>query len=197
MAKGKKGFQKGHQSFWTDKSRREKSERMRGKLPANLEQFKNYWLGKKHPHKEETKIKISLSLKGRKPKNFGNGWGGSGENSTQWKGGIILTPDYKKVHREANREMYSFYNRKRRYFKKGATGSHSLEEWNELRKVFSYMCLCCKQQEPFIKLTEDHIVPISLGGSNDIENIQPLCIGCNSRKHTATWNYINNTTILL
>lgn len=101
-----------------------------------------------------------------------------GENSSNWKGGF-------------NHVI------KRRATLAGAEGSHTDAEWNELKKHYNYMCLCCKQQEPFVKLTEDHIVPLSLGGSNDISNIQPLCKSCNCRKHTKPLNYINNTTILL
>ncbi|HWU23253.1 MAG TPA: HNH endonuclease [Nocardioides sp.] len=33
-------------------------------------------------------------------------------------------------------------------------------------------------------LTADHVVPKARGGSDDPENIQVLCRGCNSRKHS-------------
>jgi 5-methylcytosine-specific restriction endonuclease McrA len=51
------------------------------------------------------------------------------------------------------------------------------------------MCLCCKQKEPDIKLTEDHVVPLSYGGTDFVENIQPLCGSCNSKKHVKTVDY--------
>lgn len=66
---------------------------------------------------------------------------------------------------------------------RGAAGSHTLVEWNELKFNHDNRCLGCGLFEPEIKLTRDHIMPVSKGGSNYIENIQPLCARCNSKKH--------------
>ena len=104
-----------------------------------------------------------------------------GEKSPHWKGGIKYAKRFP--------EKRAFWSRQRTYRMKGANGSHTLEEWENLKKEYNFMCLCCKSFEPEIKLTEDHIVPISLGGSNNIENIQPLCVSCNSRKWLKVINY--------
>lgn len=112
------------------------------------------------------------------------------EEHYKWRGGISKDKLlYARRQRELNRSTYAFYTRSRNYRIKGSVGKHTAKEWEELKKYFDYTCLCCKQQEPFIKLTEDHIIPIIRGGSNNIENIQPLCVSCNSRKHTKTIDY--------
>ena len=87
-------------------------------------------------------------------------------------------------------KIYKSFKETRRYFKKlGNGGTHTLQEWQELKKFYNYMCLCCKLFEPEIKLTEDHVTPVSLGGNDNIGNIQPLCQSCNSIKFTKNTDF--------
>lgn len=70
-----------------------------------------------------------------------------------------------------------------------ANGVFSASEWKAIKKQYQYMCLCCGKREPEVRLTPDHVVPLALGGSNEINNIQPLCLPCNTRKGTKTIDY--------
>jgi 5-methylcytosine-specific restriction endonuclease McrA len=58
-------------------------------------------------------------------------------------------------------------------------GSFTEDDWKYLVTLADGKCLCCGRK---IKLTMDHIVPVIAGGKTDINNIQPLCISCNSSK---------------
>jgi len=44
-----------------------------------------------------------------------------------------------------------------------------------------YYCLNLYSKDNVL-FTKDHIIPKSAGGSNSLENLQPLCINCNARK---------------
>lgn len=63
----------------------------------------------------------------------------------------------------------------------GSIEHHTLEQW--LAKLASYDARCAYCGS-IGKMTRDHVVPLSLGGSNAIENIVPACQWCNGSK----WN---------
>jgi len=126
--------------------------------------IKLFRLGKLHS--EETKNKISNSHKA--------------EKNWHWRGGITKT--YYKRWRKKNKNKVLLYESRRRAKKIGNGGSHTLEEWIELLKKSNYKCNFCKKGIKEIKLTKDHIIPLSKGGTDNIDNIQVLCFRCNCKK---------------
>jgi 5-methylcytosine-specific restriction endonuclease McrA len=63
------------------------------------------------------------------------------------------------------------------------------EQWETLKEACGRRCLCCGRGEPEVKLTPDHVIPVSRGGHNGIGNIQSLCFACNNKKQTRATDY--------
>lgn len=70
-------------------------------------------------------------------------------------------------------------SRQERIEKARAIATHTKEQWQALVAFCGGRCLCCGSVGP---ITKDHVVPVSSGGSDGIDNLQPLCTACNSGK---------------
>lgn len=103
---------------------------------------------------------------------------------------------YDKQYQKLYPEKVKAKDHKRRTRKTNNGGSFTAKEWLDLKAYYKYTCLCCKKCEPEIKLCSDHIVPVSKGGSSNIENIQPLCVSCNCRKNNKIFDYRQLSTIV-
>lgn len=125
------------------------------------------WMKGRH-HTEEAKRKLSEANKGKE--------------SHFWKDG-----------RSGDKKYINWLKNKRN--RQPRIGFHTYGEWELLKKQYGFICLACKLEEPKIILTEDHIIPLSKGGSDYIENIQPLCKSCNSKKHTKIINYVKKLEV--
>lgn len=68
-----------------------------------------------------------------------------------------------------------------------APGNFTAEEFTQLCEAYGNKCLCCNRAD--VPLGPDHVVPIARDGTNDIGNIQPLCLPCNMRKHIKIIDY--------
>lgn len=89
--------------------------------------------------------------------------------------------------RQDNPDRHIAHNHSRRANKEKNGGNYTTAEWDELCRRYDYRCLACGCSG--LPLTVDHVIPLSQGGSNGIENIQPLCSRCNSSKGVRTIDY--------
>jgi 5-methylcytosine-specific restriction endonuclease McrA len=87
-----------------------------------------------------------------------------------------------KDYRVKNREAVNTRNQKKEAMMRGCKVHHTVKEWEILKALHGYSCVMCFKTEPEIKLTRDHVLPISQGGENGINNLQPMCGPCNSSK---------------
>jgi 5-methylcytosine-specific restriction endonuclease McrA len=65
-------------------------------------------------------------------------------------------------------------------------GTFTNEEWNDRLLEYNHCCAYCYKSFPLDELTVEHMIPLSRGGTNTIDNIVPSCRSCNSRKWTKT-----------
>ena len=71
----------------------------------------------------------------------------------------------------------------------GLADHFSDDEWEHLLSSTGNKCLCCGISFDETYATADHVTPLTCGGTNTIDNIQPLCNRCNSRKHQKYIDY--------
>lgn len=92
-----------------------------------------------------------------------------------------------KFYREANAERYLALTQARRTRIAGNGGRFTAEVWREWCDLFGNQCVCCGRTD--VKLTRDHVLPVTKGGNSNIENMQPLCKSCNSSKNNKHIDY--------
>jgi hypothetical protein len=91
-----------------------------------------------------------------------------------------------KKWRRNNQDKLKALNHTRRTRVTKAGGSFTGAEWRQLCAQYDNRCLKCGKEG---KLTADHVIPVVMGGTSDISNIQPLCKSCNSSKGATIADY--------
>lgn len=106
-------------------------------------------------------------------------------DSVKEKDRYIKIKDYiNKKRRERykkNLEKSRLYSKIRKHQRRTA-GTIDYNEWIKKCNLLGNKCQMCGKSSDIVKLTIDHILPISKGGTNILENLQPLCLSCNSKK---------------
>ena len=104
---------------------------------------------------------------------------------------------YYREYYEENSQVYKDRAKNRRAKLKEAEGVFYKADVDKLYNLQKGLCVYCKSAllEDF---HVDHIMPLSLGGSNWPENLQLLCPTCNLRKHAKDpFEWANEIGLLL
>jgi len=95
--------------------------------------------------------------------------------------------EYSRNYREKNPDKMHKNRQKRRA--RLANNKHEPYNFSEICERHNNICLACGAID--VKLTVDHIIPVSKGGADAEWNIQPLCLSCNMNKgNRHNTNYI-------
>lgn len=84
-----------------------------------------------------------------------------------------------KTYRLRNRSKVYSWNQRRRALKSGCGATLTAKEWQEILTEFNGHCFWCGA--PWNH--QDHIVPLSKGGSHSKMNVVPACATCNLKKN--------------
>jgi len=91
----------------------------------------------------------------------------------------VADKKWKNNHQEAMRAQ----GRRRRALKKGAPiNDLTHEQWLEMQAAQDHRCYYCGKRRKG-HLTQDHLTPLSKGGSHTVQNVIAACASCNSRKN--------------
>lgn len=161
---------------WYYKNRERAAKKHAEWIVANKEQQVAYVRAYDFEHREERKAKAALRRKTRPDKI-------SEANRKSHAKHKVAYRQRNRAWKAANPDACVTHcnNRRARLLK--AAGSHTVAEWRAILKAHGHRCAYCGLKQSLVgRLTRDHYVPLSKGGSNAASNIVPSCSPCNHRK---------------
>lgn len=84
---------------------------------------------------------------------------------------------WRKAHPETNAMMA---RRRRARIAHAPVNDFTATQWEAMKKHYHYCCVYCGRKMQ--RLTQDHVIALSKGGSHTLNNIVPACKSCNSKK---------------
>lgn len=96
---------------------------------------------------------------------------------------------YFKLYQKENLGKFRVYSQTRRAKKLELSTDYTEEDWLSCLEFFDHSCAYCGMSEEENKelygkvLEQEHVIPVSKGGSYTTDNIIPSCRGCNASKY--------------
>jgi len=185
LEKGRSYFKK-----WSKKNREKYLKGRRKKYAENPEKYIKATVewGKNNPEKKREKDKRWRLKNPEKNKEMKRQYSLRNRKTIQEyrKRNKEHIKEIKKAWVEKNRQHVRRKNLHRQAIRKNAVGSHTTEEFLMLCEKYQWVCVYCGCDLDEKSVTEDHMIPLSKGGSDNISNIAPSCSFCNGSKNNKT-----------
>lgn len=85
-----------------------------------------------------------------------------------------------RQYSKKNRDKRNILNQYRKSKERKLSYTLTNEQWKRIKQCFNNECAYCGRT---LKLTQDHVIPLSKDGEYGVSNIVPACGSCNSSKH--------------
>lgn len=92
--------------------------------------------------------------------------------------------DHIKRYVKEHRKEFAARTRRRRARMAEVLCTLTASQWEAILALHENRCAYCGRYD--VPMTQDHVVPISRGGSHSAENVVPACKSCNSGKGART-----------
>lgn len=107
-------------------------------------------------------------------------------NNKAWRSkNLDERKSYERAYRQSNPDKMAVkVNRRRASIMNAPVNDLKASEWREVLEQYG-CCVYCGASDR--KLTQDHVIPLSKGGSHTKTNVVPACRSCNSKKGCDVW----------
>lgn len=173
------------------KNRERRLPQMRQYAAEHREERKAYMKTYQQEHREElsmkNRVRRSANLEETLAKEAAYRKINSAKRVAYNKQYVRLHPEMKRradaIYRKKHPEQIEGHRETYRALKKNAPiNDLSALQWREIQAVCDHRCVYCRKRAKG-HLTQDHIMPLSKGGSHTVSNVVPACQSCNSRKN--------------
>lgn len=101
----------------------------------------------------------------------------------------------KALKEETENELKALVSEARNIWKNTRRKHRSAVTREMLYKQYDGRCQLCGKKLTLDNMTLDHIVPLNLGGADELENIQIACFACNQlKKNILPEDFLNRVT---
>jgi 5-methylcytosine-specific restriction endonuclease McrA len=102
-------------------------------------------------------------------------------------GNPLRIDTFKKYCTDCRPLIRAHRERRRNLTKMNVGGTHTRLEFYQLCESLKWKCSYCGKHLSRETATEDHVIPLKVGGSDDLSNITPACLHCNTQKGSMTY----------